>query len=113
MKNPSKSLMTKHLLEHSWTFWFDNPSAKSKQAGIYNNIYHSNKFAVGANFHCFKNKIEPKRKDFLCADGGRWTMTFDRGEQFDNGDEICGGNGQCYDQEYKSVKIDNFFKSKY
>lgn len=21
-----------HPLEHSWTFWFDNPSAKSKQA---------------------------------------------------------------------------------
>lgn len=20
-----------HLLEHSWTFWFDNPNAKSKQ----------------------------------------------------------------------------------
>lgn len=22
----------RHPLEHSWTFWFDNPSAKSKQA---------------------------------------------------------------------------------
>lgn len=32
MENPSKSLTTKHPLEHSWTFWFDNPSAKSKQA---------------------------------------------------------------------------------
>ena len=31
MGNPSKSLVTKHPLEHSWTFWFDNPSAKSKQ----------------------------------------------------------------------------------
>lgn len=27
-----KGLVTKHPLEHSWTFWFDNPSAKSKQA---------------------------------------------------------------------------------
>lgn len=23
--------MQRHPLEHSWTFWFDNPSAKSKQ----------------------------------------------------------------------------------
>lgn len=24
--------VVQHPLEHSWTFWFDNPSAKSKQA---------------------------------------------------------------------------------
>ncbi|KAI5670736.1 hypothetical protein M9H77_11100 [Catharanthus roseus] len=124
MENPSKSLTTKHPLEHSWTFWFDNPSAKSKQAawgtsirpiytfstveefwGIYNNIHHPSKLAVGADFHCFKNKIEPKWEDPVCANGGKWTMTFARGksdtswlytllamigEQFDHGDEICG-----------------------
>lgn len=28
--NPSMAM--KHALEHSWTFWFDNPSGKSKQA---------------------------------------------------------------------------------
>lgn len=28
----SKEIATKHPLEHSWTFWFDNPEAKSKQA---------------------------------------------------------------------------------
>ena len=30
---PSKGIAHQpHPLEHSWTFWFDNPSAKSKQA---------------------------------------------------------------------------------
>ncbi|GKU94309.1 hypothetical protein SLEP1_g7824 [Rubroshorea leprosula] len=113
-----------HPLEHSWTFWFDNPSAKSKQAtwgsslrsiytfatveefwSIYNNIHHPSKLAVGADFHCFKYKIEPKWEDPICADGGKWTVTFPRGksdicwlytllamigEQFEHGDEICG-----------------------
>ncbi|KAK7245609.1 hypothetical protein RIF29_40456 [Crotalaria pallida] len=113
-----------HPLENSWTFWFDNPSAKSKQAAwgssirniytfstveefwsIYNNIHHPSKLAVGADFHCFKHKIEPKWEDPICANGGKWTVTFSRGksdtcwlytllamigEQFDHGDEICG-----------------------
>ncbi|KAL6991338.1 Eukaryotic translation initiation factor 4E type 2 [Sarracenia purpurea var. burkii] len=113
-----------HPLEHSWTFWFDNPSAKSKQAAwgssirpiytfstveqfwsLYNNIHHPSKLTVGADFHCFKNKIEPKWEDPVCASGGKWTVSFSRGksdtcwlytllamigEQFDHGDEICG-----------------------
>ncbi|CAI9773254.1 unnamed protein product [Fraxinus pennsylvanica] len=116
--------VVKHPLEHSWTFWFDNPSAKHKQAAwgssmrpvytfstvedfwsVYNNINHPSKLAVGADFHCFKDKIEPKWEDPVCANGGKWTMAFDRGEsdtcwlytllamigeQFDYGDEICG-----------------------
>ncbi|OVA18938.1 Translation Initiation factor eIF- 4e [Macleaya cordata] len=124
----SKSLSTilhqPHLLEHSWTFWFNNPSAKSKQAawgssirpvhtfgtveefwGLYNNIHHPSKLLAGADFHCFKHKIEPKWEDPICANGGKWTISFPRGksdtswlytllamigEQFDNGDEICG-----------------------
>ncbi|KAG2684887.1 hypothetical protein I3843_10G092800 [Carya illinoinensis] len=113
-----------HPLEHSWTFWFDNPSAKSKQAAwgssirpiytfstveefwsIYNNIHHPSKLTAGADFHCFKYKIEPKWEDPICANGGKWTTIFQKGksdtswlytllaligEQFDNGDEICG-----------------------
>ncbi|CAN4123756.1 unnamed protein product [Withania somnifera] len=120
----SKQITTKHPLEHSWTFWFDNPSGKSKQAAwgssirpiytfstaedfwsVYNNIHHPSKLPVGADFHCFKNKIEPKWEDPVCANGGKWTMSFSRGksdtcwlytllaligEQFDYGDEICG-----------------------
>ncbi|XP_065879280.1 eukaryotic translation initiation factor 4E-1-like [Euphorbia lathyris] len=113
-----------HLLENQWTFWFDNPSAKSKQAtwgssmrpvftfgtveefwSVYNNIHHPSKLAVGADFYCFKYKIEPKWEDPICSNGGKWTITFSKGksdtswlhtllamigEQFDHGDEICG-----------------------
>ncbi|XP_028755807.1 eukaryotic translation initiation factor 4E-1 [Neltuma alba] len=113
-----------HPLENSWTFWFDNPSAKSKQAAwgssmrsiytfstveefwsVYNNIHHPSKLAVGADFYCFKEKIEPKWEDPICANGGKWTAIFPKGksdtrwlytllamigEQFDHGDEICG-----------------------
>ncbi|XP_021866478.1 eukaryotic translation initiation factor 4E-1 [Spinacia oleracea] len=119
---PSKSVS--HPLENSWTFWFDNPSAKSKAAAwgssirpiytfsnveefwsLYNNIHHPSKLGVGADFHCFKDKIEPKWEDPICANGGKWTVTFSRGksdtawlytllamigEQFDHGDDICG-----------------------
>ena len=31
-KGSSATTAVTHPLEHSWTFWFDNPSAKSKQA---------------------------------------------------------------------------------
>ncbi|KAL9321033.1 hypothetical protein ACSQ67_012872 [Phaseolus vulgaris] len=97
-KPPSAFLRKPHPLENSWTFWFDNPSAKSKQAAwgssirpiytfstveefwsIYNNIHHPSKLGVGADFHCFKHKIEPKWEDPICANGGKWTMTFQRG----------------------------------
>ncbi|GMY37802.1 eukaryotic translation initiation factor 4E-1-like [Fagus crenata] len=123
-KGSSTTTAVTHPLEHSWTFWFDNPSAKSKQAAwgssmrpiytyssveefwsVYNNIHHPGKLAVGADFYCFKNDIEPKWEDPICANGGKWTATFTRGksdtswlytllamigEQFDHGEEICG-----------------------
>ncbi|XP_008788837.2 eukaryotic translation initiation factor 4E-1-like [Phoenix dactylifera] len=119
-----RRLRQSHPLEHSWTFWFDNPSAKSKQAawgssirpvhtfstvedfwGLYNNIHRPSKLAVGADFSCFKYKIEPKWEDPVCANGGKWTISCSRGkvdtwwlytllamlgEQFDHGEEICG-----------------------
>ncbi|TQD78734.1 hypothetical protein C1H46_035738 [Malus baccata] len=140
---PSKEIAPQSLpLEHSWTFWFDSPaakSAKSKQEDwgssirpiytfstveefwrlisfissafgfnfvcIYNNIHHPSKLNVGTDFHCFKYKIEPKWEDPVCANGGKWTVTYPKGksdtswlytllaiigEQFDHGDEICG-----------------------
>ncbi|KAK8917059.1 hypothetical protein KSP39_PZI022338 [Platanthera zijinensis] len=87
----------RHLLEHSWTFWFDNPSAKSKQAawgssirpvytfsnvedfwGLYNNIHPPSKMSVGADFHCFKYGIEPKWEDPVCSNGGKWTFSCSR-----------------------------------
>lgn len=30
-KEAGDTSVKRHPLEHSWTFWFDNPSAKSKQ----------------------------------------------------------------------------------
>ncbi|KAJ6885283.1 hypothetical protein NC651_026020 [Populus alba x Populus x berolinensis] len=66
---------------------------------VYNNIHHPSKLAVGADFHCFKDKIEPKWEDPICANGGNkgksdtfWLTTLLAmiGEQFDHGDEICG-----------------------
>ncbi|CAH8276215.1 unnamed protein product [Arabidopsis lyrata] len=84
-----------HPLEHSWTFWFDNPSVKSKQTtwgsslrpvftfstveefwSLYNNMKHPSKLAHGADFYCFKHNIEPKWEDPICANGGKWTMNF-------------------------------------
>ncbi|KAL8090931.1 eukaryotic translation initiation factor 4E-2-like [Apium graveolens] len=113
-----------HPLEHSWTFWFDNLSAKSRQAAwgssmrpiytfshaevfwsLYNNIHHPSKLTPVADLYCFKNHIEPKWEDPICANGGKWAATFQKGksdnawmssllamigEQFDHGDEICG-----------------------
>ncbi|KAL8460788.1 hypothetical protein ACS0TY_032337 [Phlomoides rotata] len=114
----------RHPLEYSWTFWFDNPSGKSKQQAwgssirpiytfsavedfwsVYNNIHHPSKLSVGADFYCFKDKIEPMWEDPVCANGGKWTIVYSKGksdtpwlytllamigEQFDYGDEICG-----------------------
>jgi translation initiation factor 4E len=47
---------------------------------VYNNIHHPGKLAVGADFYCFKNDIEPKWEDPICANGGKWTATFQRGK---------------------------------
>nr|GEZ98584.1 eukaryotic translation initiation factor 4E [Tanacetum cinerariifolium] len=98
----SSTLVEKHPLEHSWMFWFDNPSAKSKAAdwgssirsiytfstvedfwSLYNNIHKPSKLATGADFYCFKKEIEPNWEDPVCANA----MI---GEQFDHEDDICG-----------------------
>ncbi|KAK2642659.1 hypothetical protein Ddye_024422 [Dipteronia dyeriana] len=98
-KIPTAVTQQPHPLEHSWTFWFDNPSAKSKQAAwgssmrsiytfatveefwsLYNNINHPSKLVVGADFYCFKSNIEPKWEDPVCANGGKWTVITQRGK---------------------------------
>ncbi|KAK8996070.1 hypothetical protein V6N11_076319 [Hibiscus sabdariffa] len=75
----------------------------------YNNIHHPSKLAVGADFHCFKHKIEPKWEDPVCANGGKWTVTFQKGksdnpwlytllaligEQFDYVERAWGNSGK-------------------
>ncbi|XAR59295.1 hypothetical protein NMG60_11015069 [Bertholletia excelsa] len=122
---PTTALVSEpHPLERSWTFWFDNTSSKARQAdwgsnirpiytfstveefwSLFNNIHYPSKLAGGSDLHCFKYKIEPKWEDPVCANGGKWTVTFQRGksdnswlytllamigEQFIHGDEICG-----------------------
>lgn len=53
-----------------------NYVTKALACSIYNNIHPPSKLAVGIDFHCFKNKIEPKWEDPVCANGGKWTMNF-------------------------------------
>ncbi|KAI3498815.1 hypothetical protein L1887_34600 [Cichorium endivia] len=43
---------------------------------LYNNLHRPSRLAAGAGLHCFKNRIEPKWEDPICAPGGKWTMTF-------------------------------------
>lgn len=47
---------------------------------LYNNIHRPSKLVVGADFHCFKEKIEPKWEDPICANGGKWTISCGRGK---------------------------------
>ncbi|CAK7322778.1 unnamed protein product [Dovyalis caffra] len=71
-------------------------------------MYHPSKLAVGADFYCFKHKIEPNWEDPVCVNGGKWIVCFPEGKsgksdtswlktllamiggQLDHGDEICG-----------------------
>ncbi|AAG12639.1 eukaryotic translation initiation factor 4E, putative; 82364-84055 [Arabidopsis thaliana] len=123
-KKSTTVIQKSHCFQNSWTFWFDNPSSKSNQViwgsslrslytfatieefwSLYNNIHPPTKWVSGSDLYCFKDKIEPKWEDPICANGGKWTMFFPRatlesnwlntllalvGEQFDQGDEICG-----------------------
>ncbi|MCD9643871.1 hypothetical protein HAX54_031755 [Datura stramonium] len=47
---PSKAITMKHPLEHSWTFWFDNPSGKSKQAAWGSSIRPIYTFSTAEDF---------------------------------------------------------------
>ncbi|XP_031479372.1 BTB/POZ domain-containing protein NPY3-like isoform X2 [Nymphaea colorata] len=73
---------------------------------LYDQIFKPSKLLANADFHCFKAGIEPKWEDPVCASGGKWSVTSSRkqnlesmwletlmaliGEQFEEGDEICG-----------------------
>ncbi|DBB13672.1 hypothetical protein WJX82_007666 [Trebouxia sp. C0006] len=77
---------------------------------LYNNIKPPSWVSSGADFHLFKKGIEPKWEDPRCEHGGKWTVLVPKGpntkqtmdtywlnammacigEQFTEGDEICG-----------------------
>ncbi|KAJ6318795.1 hypothetical protein OIU76_014196, partial [Salix suchowensis] len=80
------------------------PSKNS--GGLYEQVFKPSKLPGNADFHLFKDGIEPKWEDPVCASGGKWSVTSSRkdnldtmwletmmaliGEQFDEADEICG-----------------------
>eukprot|EP00271_Cylindrocystis_brebissonii_P011635 TRINITY_DN29519_c0_g1_i1.p1 TRINITY_DN29519_c0_g1~~TRINITY_DN29519_c0_g1_i1.p1 ORF type:complete len:224 (+),score=43.91 TRINITY_DN29519_c0_g1_i1:153-824(+) len=72
---------------------------------LYNHILAPSKLPDKSDFHCFKEGIEPKWEDPKCSGGGTWKMTVPKrdtdkywlhtvlaliGEQFDDGNDICG-----------------------
>eukprot|EP00793_Prasinoderma_coloniale_P006151 PRCOL_00004626-RA len=117
-----------HPLEQGWTLWFDNPSGRGNKQStwgqtlrsvytfrtveefwcLYNNIVQPSRLVAGADFHCFKEGVEPKWEDPQCATGGEWRAPVPKGdkkaldtfwlntllaligEQFKEGGDICG-----------------------
>ncbi|KAL6774336.1 EIF4E [Auxenochlorella protothecoides x Auxenochlorella symbiontica] len=91
--------------------------------GLYNNILPPSRLAVGADIHLFRDGIEPKWEDPACANGGKWSFLIPRGgspsaaqlldtnwlhvilacigEQFDDGEEICGGVVNVRAKQYR------------
>eukprot|EP00274_Cyanoptyche_gloeocystis_P006152 CAMPEP_0196666806 /NCGR_PEP_ID=MMETSP1086-20130531/64725_1 /TAXON_ID=77921 /ORGANISM="Cyanoptyche gloeocystis , Strain SAG4.97" /LENGTH=260 /DNA_ID=CAMNT_0042004051 /DNA_START=110 /DNA_END=892 /DNA_ORIENTATION=- len=81
----------KHLLQHRWTLYFDNPGKKVSPSNwesnlkkiasfdtvedfwcIYNNIQQASRLAPGSNYHMFKDDVEPKWEDPWNENGGKW-----------------------------------------
>ena len=75
---------------------------------LYNNIIPPSRLSPGSDLHLFREGVEPKWEDPMCEGGGKWTVTLSKGnnqaldsnwlhtvlacigEQFPDGDEICG-----------------------
>ncbi|KAI7836896.1 hypothetical protein COHA_009228 [Chlorella ohadii] len=75
---------------------------------LYNNIIPPSRLSAGSDLHLFREGIEPKWEDPRCEHGGKWTAMVPKGnkqlldtmwlhgvlgsigEQFDDGEEICG-----------------------
>ncbi|KAI3984695.1 hypothetical protein MKX01_039312 [Papaver californicum] len=111
-------------LDRKWTLWCDNQSKPKQGAAwgsslrkvftfdsvedfwcLYDQIIKPSKLVGHADFHLFRDGVEPKWEDPECASGGKWSVSCKRasldsiwletlmaliGEQFDEGDEICG-----------------------
>jgi len=91
--NPS-DFAVKHPLQNRWALWYDNPPSKTSQQSwadslkkvvafdtvedfwrIFNNIRPASKLAHGANYHLFKDGVEPKWEDDENKKGGKWLVT--------------------------------------
>jgi translation initiation factor 4E len=75
---------------------------------LYNNIIPPSRLSPGSDLHLFREGVEPKWEDPRCEHGGKWTAMVPKGnkqlldtmwlhgvlgcigEQFDDGEEICG-----------------------
>lgn len=75
---------------------------------LYNNIIPPSRLSNGSDLHLFREGVEPKWEDPMCEGGGKWTAVIPKanpqlldsnwlhavlacvGEQFDDGDEVCG-----------------------
>jgi len=90
--NPNFAI--KHPLQNRWTLWYDNPQGKATQNSwadqlkkvvsfdtvedfwrIFNNIRPASKLGTGANYHLFKDGVEPKWEDTENRQGGKWIVT--------------------------------------
>ncbi|KAL0300632.1 UNVERIFIED_CONTAM: Eukaryotic translation initiation factor 4E-1 [Sesamum radiatum] len=91
---PSKEIAppppARHPLEHAWTFWFDNPSAKSKQAAWGSSIRPIYTFSTVEDF--WRWSMNTVNLMSMCGfpEVHREILLAMIGEQFDYGDEICG-----------------------
>ncbi|KAK0543303.1 eukaryotic translation initiation factor 4E [Tilletia horrida] len=99
----------KHPLWHSWTLWFDNPSAKAGGGnhkggkdswgdlqikvvsiesveefwGLYNNIIPPSDLPAKANYYLFKEGIRPAWEDEANTNGGKWSIQLPRDKSKD------------------------------
>ncbi|KAI3750476.1 hypothetical protein L2E82_21114 [Cichorium intybus] len=70
---------------------------------FYNNLHRPSRLAAGAGLHCFKNRIEPKWEDPVCAPGGKWTMTFPKSKS----DTCWLYTVQGYKPQFSAVCVSN------
>jgi len=89
---------TKHPLQYSWSWWYDNPQKKGSQQQtkasdwqaqlkkiytfdtvedfwcLWNNIKAANELSIGSNYHVFKDEILPMWEDNTNKQGGKWIV---------------------------------------
>ncbi|KAL7719529.1 Eukaryotic translation initiation factor 4E [Entamoeba marina] len=87
----------KHMLNTSWTFWYDKPSSGETTWGentikiysfdcvedfwrLVNNLVSAVDLVQSSNYHLFREEIEPKWEDPENAKGGRWIHYHSRNE---------------------------------